>query len=194
MAARRRFHKAAEFGAMTPRVDDFYSMSRPSFSARPAKPRSSDTQTGSGNSCIGLEPMGARERWDSSSIATSWRFRFPFPDRRDRVARNVERLAARLGARVAGRTPDVGGGAFGAARMARVFESIRRRLEPAQGKRAGRPTDAAWVRHPKVPMSAATERKLTQLAERASSNGRRVSPMQMAAQLLEDVVTQIPTD
>jgi hypothetical protein len=110
------------------------------------------------------------------------------------VARNVDEVANRLGARVVGRVPDAGGGAFGAARLAHIFDSIRSRLAPAQGKRAGRPTDSAWVHHPKIPMSAATERKLARLAKRASGSGRRVSPMQMAAQLLEEVVTQIPND
>ena len=43
-------------------------------------------------------------------------------------------------------------------------------------------------------MSEATEQKLARLAERASTPGRKVSPMQMAAQLLEEVVAQLPED
>jgi hypothetical protein len=107
------------------------------------------------------------------------------------MARNVQKLAELLGAKVVGSVPDVGGGAFGAARLARIVGALQARLEPGQGRRAGRPTDASWVCHPKVPMSEATERKLARLAERASTPERKVSPMQMAAQLLEEVVAQI---
>jgi uncharacterized protein YfaT (DUF1175 family) len=44
---------------------------------------------------------------------------------------------------------------------------------------------------PKVPMSIATERKLAKLAQQASQSGRRVSPMQVAAQLLEDAIARV---
>ena len=107
------------------------------------------------------------------------------------MPRNVHAIADRLGARVVATIPETGGGAFGAARISCIIAALRSRLEPSRGKRLGRPTDAAWNRHPKVPMSANTERTLTRLAERASGNGRRVSPMQMAAHLLEEVVMQI---
>ena len=87
---------------------------------------------------------------------------------------------------------ETGGGAFGAARLAKIVEALQARLVPGQGRRAGRPSDATWVRHPKVPMSAATERRLARLAERASTRGRKVSPMQLAAQILEDALAGIP--
>jgi hypothetical protein len=38
-------------------------------------------------------------------------------------------------------------------------------------------------------MSEATRRRLSLLAERASDGGRKVSPMQIAAQILEDALT-----
>jgi hypothetical protein len=41
-------------------------------------------------------------------------------------------------------------------------------------------------------MSEATARKIAQLAECASRKGRKVSTMQMAAQLLEEAVANIP--
>ncbi len=41
-------------------------------------------------------------------------------------------------------------------------------------------------------MSEATERRLTRLAEQASRSGRKVSPMQVAAQILEDALAGIP--
>jgi len=108
------------------------------------------------------------------------------------MAKNIRRIAGRLGAKVVTRLPDVGGGAFGAARLAAIVETVRRRLVPGQGRRAGRPTDPNWVHHPKVPMSEATERLLTRLAEEASTSGRKVSPMQLAAQVLEDALAGIP--
>jgi hypothetical protein len=105
------------------------------------------------------------------------------------MARNIKRIAEGLGAQVIDAVPDTGGGAFGAARLARIVESLQVRLVPGQGKRAGRPSDPGWVRHPKVPMSEATRRRLSLLAERASAGGRKVSPMQIAAQILEDAVS-----
>ena len=107
------------------------------------------------------------------------------------MARNIKQIADGLGAKVVGRVPETGGGAFGAARMARIIASVQARLVPGQGKRAGRPSDASWVSHPKVPMSEATRRRLGVLAERASTEGRKVSPMQIAAQILEDALTDV---
>ena len=101
------------------------------------------------------------------------------------MARNIERLAEKLGAEIVGGVPDVGGGAFGAARL---MEIMRRRLEPGSGRRPGRPTDPTWDRRPKVPMSAETEDRLAQLASLASAGERQVSPMQVAAHLLEEAV------
>jgi hypothetical protein len=43
-------------------------------------------------------------------------------------------------------------------------------------------------------MSDATMQKLGRLAELASTDERRVSPMQVAAQLLEAAVEQCPSD
>ncbi len=82
--------------------------------------------------------------------------------------------------------------AFGAARLARIVETLQGRLVPGQGKRAGRPSDASWVRHPKVPMSNETQRRLSLLAARASTSGRKVSPMQIAAQILEAALDETP--
>jgi hypothetical protein len=108
------------------------------------------------------------------------------------MANNTNEIAQRLGAEVVTRVPETGGGAFGAARLARIIEALQSRLVPGQGRRAGRPSDASWVRHPKVPMSAATEKRLARLAARASTAGRKVSPMQLAAQILEDALAGIP--
>ncbi len=107
------------------------------------------------------------------------------------MSERTRKIAAGLGVELVGPVPEVGGGAFEMARLAKSVEALRARLVPGQGKRPGRPTDPAWDRHPKVPMSAATERRLARIAERASRGGRKVSPMQVAAQLLEEAVAAL---
>ena len=108
------------------------------------------------------------------------------------MAKNIENIAAGLGAEIITQMPDIGGGAFGAARLARIIESMQSRLSPSQGRRPGRPTDASWVEHPKVPMSEATKLRLTRMAAEISGNGRKISPMQIAAQILEDALASVP--
>ena len=73
--------------------------------------------------------------------------------------------------------------------MARRVSSPFQRRKPAWPVRPGRPTDPSWDRRPKIPMSARTETRLVELARLASSPGRKVSPMQVAAHLLEEAVT-----
>ena len=104
------------------------------------------------------------------------------------MAKNRAKLAELLGAKITGKIPDVGGGAFGMARLAHI---LHHRLMPSQGERPGRPTDASWVVRPKVPMSRTTKAKLTKLALRASTPERKVSAMQVAAYILEEVVTSV---
>jgi hypothetical protein len=105
------------------------------------------------------------------------------------MAKNREKLAALLGAEIVGQVPDVGGGAFGMARLAHI---LHQRLTPSQGERPGRPTDASWVHRPKVPMSESTYRILAEIAESMSTPERKVSPMQVAAHLLEEAIHQVP--
>jgi hypothetical protein len=107
------------------------------------------------------------------------------------MAKNRAKLARLLGAKIIGELPDVGGGAFGMARMAHL---LHERLTPSQGERPGRPTNAAWVRRPKVPMSERTAKKLADLAAAMSTPQRKVSPMQLAAQLLEEAVSHVGED
>ena len=57
------------------------------------------------------------------------------------MARNIREIAGRLSAKVVTRVPEVGGGAFGAARLAGILEALQARLVPGQGRRAGRPSD-----------------------------------------------------
>jgi hypothetical protein len=104
------------------------------------------------------------------------------------MAKNTKKIARLLGAKVAGRMPQVGPGAFGAARMAALFQ---RRLQPQVGDRPGRPTDGTWTLRSKIPMSEETLDRLRELAKRFSTRDRKVSPMQVAAHLLEESVERI---
>ena len=105
------------------------------------------------------------------------------------MAKNLRRIAEQLGADLRGPLPETGGGAFGAARLARLVDALQSRLKPGRGRRPGRPTDASWVHHPKVPMTEATRRKLALLAKQAGRTGRKVTPMQIAARLLEEALS-----
>ena len=108
------------------------------------------------------------------------------------MAKNIDAIAAKLGATVVAEVSDAGPGAFGAAKLAKVASDLRSRMVPGQGKRPGRPSDPTWVHASKVPMSERTAEKLARLAARVGEAGRRVSPMQLAAQLLEDAVERLP--
>jgi|SRR5579883_1388788 len=110
------------------------------------------------------------------------------------MATNTAKIAELLGAKVVGQVPDTGGGAFGAARLVEIVTTLQARLTPGIGKRPGRPSVVTWTVTPKVPMSAATEAKLARLAARASNADRKISPMQLAAQLLEEAVANLPDD
>jgi hypothetical protein len=107
------------------------------------------------------------------------------------MAKNIQKLANSLGATLQGQIPTTGGGAFGAARLAQIYQSLQARLIPSPGQRVGRPTDPSWVRHPKVPMSEKTEQLLVRLAKEASTSDRRISPMQLAAEILEQALSGI---
>ena len=107
------------------------------------------------------------------------------------MSRKPSKFADALGAKLVGTIPDAGPGAFGAARLQRMVTDLRARLQPSAGQRPGRPTESTWSHRPKVPMSAATEAKLKKLAEQASTPDRKVSPMQMAAHLLEKAVADV---
>lgn len=98
------------------------------------------------------------------------------------MAKNIESLAKRLGATVAGTVPDYSAGAFGVAALANI---LRERLEPSIGKRPGRPSNPAWSKRPKVPMAPETEERLKELARLLSVGERQISPMQVAALILE---------
>jgi hypothetical protein len=108
------------------------------------------------------------------------------------MAKNAKKIADLMGAKIVGQIPDVGGGAFGAMRL---VEILGQRLRPSSGRRPGRPSVVEWNRRSKVPMSAETEEKLAKLAEIVSQRQKhKVSPMQVAAQLLEQAVAAANVD
>lgn len=53
------------------------------------------------------------------------------------MAKNIKRIAELLGAEVVAEVPDVGGGAWGAARLAEIVQTLQARLEPGQGQGPG---------------------------------------------------------
>ena len=101
------------------------------------------------------------------------------------MAKNLESLANKLGATVVGTVPDYSAGAFGVAALA---STLQERLEPSVGKRPGRPGNPAWSKRPKVPMAPETEQRLKELAHLLSEGERQVSPMQVAALILEQAI------
>lgn len=111
-----------------------------------------------------------------------------------KMATNIKKIAEILGAKIVDQVPHTGGGAFGAYRLAEIVSRLQNRLAPAQGKRPGRPTAVEWVHHRKLPMSDKVFKRLEELAEKASTKDRKVSPMQLAAQLLEEVIARCGTD
>ena len=106
------------------------------------------------------------------------------------MAKNVRKIAEALGAKIGEPVSDTGGGAFG---IAWLTAELCSRLEPIQGKRPGRPSDRSWVYARKVPMSEETLERLEDLAKTVSTKERKVSPMQVAAQLLEESLDRVGT-
>jgi hypothetical protein len=75
--------------------------------------------------------------------------------------------------------------------MARLAHLLHEHLTPSRGARPGRPTNPTWVTRCKVPMSDRTVQALAALAEGMSTAERKVSPMQVAAQLLEEALGRL---
>lgn len=67
----------------------------------------------------------------------------------------------------------------------RLSKSLKCRLQPSEGARPGRPSDPTWNQYGKLPMSDETAQLLGDLASHLSSEDRKISPMQVAAHLLE---------
>ena len=93
-----------------------------------------------------------------------------------------KRVAERLGAEHTA-LPHTGGGAFG---MARLAEILKERLGHSR-----RGATVRWILGSKVPMTPETEKLLIALAEKLSTPERRLNPVQLAAELLEQSVQQL---
>lgn len=76
-------------------------------------------------------------------------------------------------------------------RLSKLGRRLRSRLAPGQGERPGRPSDPSWTVERKHSMSEETLAMLEQFAEALSTNKRRVSPMQVAALLVDDAAKSV---
>lgn len=110
------------------------------------------------------------------------------------MAKQIKKIAKLLDADIRARLPDVGPGFVGAARLERIVADLKSQLRPASGRRPGRPTKQTWGLRPKVPMSRQTKRRLERIAKRLNGRERKVSPMQVAAEILEKVVAEIDAE
>jgi hypothetical protein len=102
----------------------------------------------------------------------------------------ITKIAAKMGAEVVGVLPGRGDGVFGALMLPNWIDELKAELRPGRGARPGRPTKPDWSQHPKVPMSRQTLQRLQSLSRKASVKGRKVSPMQVAATILEMAVIE----
>ncbi len=74
----------------------------------------------------------------------------------------------------------------GADQLDVLGDRLRQRLEPGRGERPGRPSDPSWTVQRKLSMNEQTLQILVLAADAVSTDERRVSPMQIAALLIED--------
>jgi hypothetical protein len=79
-------------------------------------------------------------------------------------------------------------------RLASFGERLRRRLAPGQGERPGRPSDPSWTVQRKLSMNPGTLAALERLAEELTTPERSVSPMQVAAMLVEESAERLSAD
>ena len=100
-----------------------------------------------------------------------------------------DKIAKRLGATYVSQAPVSADGAFG---MTRLAQMLKERLDARGRRRQG--TAIGWVLNSKVAMSAETEKLLIALAEKSSTPERRIDPMQLAAELLEESVQILAKD
>ncbi len=73
-----------------------------------------------------------------------------------------------------------------------LMKSLHSQLLPGQGRRPGRPTNPAWEFKRQVPFARETWSLLQRYADALSTPERRVSPAQLAASILEQVVVGTP--
>ena len=78
--------------------------------------------------------------------------------------------------------------------LEKLGRRLRSRLAPGQGQRPGRPSDPTWTVQRKLSMNEETLATLERIAESLSTVERRVSPMQVAALLVEDAAERLSTE
>jgi len=81
-----------------------------------------------------------------------------------------------------------GHGPFG---VLALSADIAARLRPGAGERPGRPTDPTWELRRLVGFRRETWKALGEIADRTSTAGRRISPAQVAAVLIEEGVERL---
>jgi len=69
-----------------------------------------------------------------------------------------------------------------------LMESIHRQLQPRRGSKRGRPSNPDWTIRRQVPFSEETWARLHDYAAAFSTAERRVSPAQVAAALLDQLL------
>lgn len=90
------------------------------------------------------------------------------------------RIAELLGAKVIGQTPEVGGGAFGAARLGELFVRMTQRHR----------RNCVSV----IPLTEAVEAKLARLADKATASGHPITPSELGARLLAEALAAYPDE
>src|SRR5437764_12022270 len=95
---------------------------------------------------------------------------------------NKARIANALGASQRVRLPHA---PRDAADALALMEYVHEQLDAGRGLRPGRPSNPNWTFRRLVPFSAETWKALEERAEAVSTTGRRVSPAQLAAVLLD---------
>jgi hypothetical protein len=91
-------------------------------------------------------------------------------------------------------TVTTGRGTWELNELATLGERLRRRLAPGQGERPGRPSDPSWTVQRKLSMTPETLAALERLAAELTTPERSVSPMQVAAMLVEEAAVRLSAD
>lgn len=78
--------------------------------------------------------------------------------------------------------------------LANFGDRLRSRLAPGRGERPGRPSDPSWTVQRKLSMNPKTLAALERLAEQLTTSERSVSPMQVAAMIVEDAAEQFSSE
>lgn len=91
-------------------------------------------------------------------------------------------------------TVSSGVGTWGLDELACFGVRLRSRLAPGQGERPGRPSDPSWTLQRKLSMNPRTLAALERLAGELTTSERSVSPMQVAAMIIEDAAERLSSE